>query len=132
MDILFLDANVMFSTAYRADAGLRRLWTLEGVELISSAYAVDEARRNLREPEQKDRLDALLENVRLVASLPERSLPDGVTLPPKDRPILAAALAAGATHLITGDVSDFGHLFDTTVGGLRVQTPAAYLRARML
>lgn len=130
MDILFLDANVMFSAAYDPDAGLRRLWSLEGVELISSLYAVDEARRNLREPEQRDRLDALLEGIRLVASLPERRLPDDVTLPSKDQPILKAALAARATHLITGDVSDFGHLFDTTVEGLRVLTPGAYIRAR--
>lgn len=130
MDILFLDANVMFSAAYEPNAGLRRLRRLEDVELISSRYAVDEARRNLREPEQRDRLDALLEGIRLVASLPERNLPDDVTLPAKDQPILKAALAAGATHLITGDVSDFGHLFDTTVEGLRVLTPGAYIRAR--
>jgi hypothetical protein len=42
VDVLFLDANVTFSAAYHRDAGLRRLWRLEDVELISSLYAVDE------------------------------------------------------------------------------------------
>lgn len=130
MDVLFLDANVLFSAAYRPGAGLRRLWTLEDAELISSAYAIDEARRNLRETKRRDRLQGLLASVRLVASLPRLELPDGIELPEKDHPILLAALAARATHLITGDYSDFGSLFGHEVEGVMILPPGAYLRTR--
>lgn len=51
MDRLFLDANILFSAAYRPDAGLRRLWEVPNVELVTSAYAGEEARRNLDLPE---------------------------------------------------------------------------------
>lgn len=130
MDVLFLDANVLFSAAYREDAGLRRLWTLDDVELISSAYAADEARRNLRTETRRDSLHDLLEAVRLVPSLPRRELPHGVKLPQKDHPILLAALAGSATHLITGDISDFGALFGTTIEGMLILPPGSYIRSR--
>ena len=42
-----MDANILFSAAYRSDAGLKRLWKLPGARLITSAYAVEEARRNM-------------------------------------------------------------------------------------
>ncbi len=35
MDRLFLDANVLFSAAYRDDSGLQRLWDLSDVELVT-------------------------------------------------------------------------------------------------
>jgi len=44
MDRLFLDANVLFSAAYMADARLRELWRLRDVELWTSRYALEEAR----------------------------------------------------------------------------------------
>src|SRR6266581_2193596 len=44
---LFLDANILFSAAFRARAPLRRLWNRPDVELITSAYAVAEAERHL-------------------------------------------------------------------------------------
>jgi hypothetical protein len=60
MDRLFLDANVLFSAAYRPDAGLLRLWKLKNVVLCSSRYALEEARINLAEEAQQTRLTALL------------------------------------------------------------------------
>jgi hypothetical protein len=36
VDRLFLDANVLFSAAYRADSGLLRLWDLPDTELVLS------------------------------------------------------------------------------------------------
>ncbi|MGH9320796.1 MAG: PIN domain-containing protein, partial [Vicinamibacteria bacterium] len=65
MDVVFLDANVLFSAAYRSKAGLQRLWQMESVELISSAYAVEEARRNLAEPARRERLERLLRATRV-------------------------------------------------------------------
>jgi hypothetical protein len=36
VDRLFLDANVLFSAAYRETAGIQRLWTRPGVRLLTS------------------------------------------------------------------------------------------------
>jgi hypothetical protein len=66
VDRLFLDANVLFSAAYRPTRGVARLWELERVELLTSAYAADEARLNLMEEDQRQRLTKLLETVRIV------------------------------------------------------------------
>ena len=131
MDRVFLDANVLFSAAYRSDAGLRRLWRVRDCVLLSSAYAADEARRNLREQRQRSDLDDLLGSVQIVESLPSDSTTvEEADLPAKDRPILRAAVAAGATHLITGDVTHFGRYFGRRIAGVLIQLPADYLANR--
>lgn len=130
MDVVFLDANVLFSAAYRADAGVRRLWRVKQANLITSAYAAEEAHRNLEEAAQRQRLQGLLRTVRVVAEARDRTLPDAVQLPEKDRPILLAAIAAGATHLITGDVTHFGPHLGQTVEGVLILRPAQYLAGR--
>ena len=98
MDRLFLDANVLFSAAYRPDAGLTLLWQRRGVTLITSSYALAEAQFNLVKPDQRDRLAQLAVKLHIIsepfdpqalASL--SGMPD---LPAKDRPILAAAIRA--------------------------------------
>lgn len=61
---------------------------------------------------------------------PDARLPDGVELAAKDTPILLAALAAGASHLLTGDRRHFGHLFGKSVGGVKILMPATYLKSR--
>lgn len=129
MDRLFLDANVLFSAAYREDAGVRALWSLESVALTTSSYAAEEAERNLPKREQKKRLRELLQAVQLVAAatLPE-SARQGVILPDKDWPIVAGAIAAGCTHLITGDARHFGPYFSERIAGVLVLPPAEYLR----
>ena len=49
-------------------------------------------------------------------------------LSPKDRPLLAAALVAYATHFVTGDVADFGRWMDRRARlPLRVMTPRQFL-----
>lgn len=128
MDRLFLDANVLFSAAWRPDAGVRRLWDRPGVTLLTSEYAVEEARRNLATADQLARLDALLEAVTVESALTlDSTLRKDIELREKDWPILAGAVAAGATHLITGDMRDFGPFMDRRVLGLTVLTPARYL-----
>jgi predicted nucleic acid-binding protein len=128
VDVLFLDANVLFSAAYRPGAGLRRFWELEGVELVTSAYAAEEARSNLRDADQRHRLRFLLGLVRVTDEAPAFPLPPSIDLPPKDQPILLAAMQAGASHLLTGDVAHFGRYFGTKLGGVLVMRPADYLR----
>ncbi|MBI5510570.1 MAG: PIN domain-containing protein [Deltaproteobacteria bacterium] len=130
MDRLFLDANVLLSAAYRVDAGVRVLWTLHDAQLVTSSYAVQEARRNLAAPAQQQALDDLLKAVRVVGHQSAQPLPGGVSLPAKDQPILAAAIDAKCTHLITGDVHHFGPLFGNQIGGVLILRPAAYAARR--
>jgi predicted nucleic acid-binding protein len=124
VDRLFLDANVLFSAVYRPDAGITRLWKLKNVELLTSNYAAEEARVNLSEPEQQQRLAELLEKVRIVTGI--SPLPREVSLPEKDRPILQAALHARATHLLTGDKQHFGQYFGRRFDGVLIVPPAEY------
>ena len=56
-------------------------------------------------------------------------LPPGVRLPDNDLPILKAAIAAGATHLVTGDVKDFGRYLGQRIAGVRIVTPADFIRS---
>jgi len=127
MDRLFLDANVLFSASYRLNAGLLKLWKLKDVVLCSSNYAVGEARLNLAHETQRNRLEELSGRLQLFEAIPRR-LPDGVSLPDKDVPILLAAIEARATHLITGDLRHFGAYFGRTIERILVVTPADYLK----
>lgn len=130
MHRVFLDANVLFSAAWTPQNRLRNLWMLPQVALLSSRYAVEEAARNLKRlpPDNVQGLDALVQGVELGdAGIP---FPAGMdALPPKDRPILAAAVAMRATHLLTGDKRDFGILRGQMVHGVLVMSPADYLSA---
>jgi predicted nucleic acid-binding protein len=129
MQRVFLDANILFSAAYREKAGLLRIWRLSGVELVTSHYASQEATANLSEPAQQDRLAALLASMTVLphpVALPD--LPAGMGLPAKDRPIFQSAMSAGASVLLTGDVTHFGRFFGKTIAGVRILAPADFLR----
>lgn len=127
-DRLFLDANVLFSAAYRSDSGLRALWSCRGVTLLTTAYAAEEARRNLPDDAARSRLEKLLSTVDTVPDILTGELPDRVDLPEKDRPILLSAMAANATHLVTGDRAHFGQFFGRSVAGVLIERPADYVR----
>ena len=128
MQRVFLDANILFSAAYREHAGLLRLWQLTGVQLVTSDYAAQEAASNLAESAQRDRLVGLIEGL-VVLPHPQTSIasPAGVSLPAKDAPILQAAMNGHAAVLLTGDVAHFGRYFGKTVGGVRILPPADFL-----
>ena len=127
MDRLFLDANVLFSAAYRANAGLLQFWRLKNVVLCSSRYALEEARINLVQIVQKRRLEKLAGAIEFFDPIPSL-LPHEIKLPGKDVPIILAAMASRATHLITGDVHHFGQYFGKTIEGMLVSSPADYLK----
>jgi uncharacterized protein len=89
VDKLFLDANVLSTAAHNPggqaaclfdELGARR-WTL-----VSSRFAIEEARRNIaaKYPQCQDRLLQLAERV------------------------IETPQAAGATHQLTGDLKHFG------------------------
>jgi predicted nucleic acid-binding protein len=126
VDRVFLDANVLFSAALRPRAMLLRLWKLERATLITSEYAVEEARRNLATPQQRARLARLLRGVEIV-EFSHFTVPRGIDLPAKDRPILLAAIDSRATHLLTGDFEHFGRYYRDIIGGVRILPPAEYL-----
>src|SRR5215469_17063870 len=127
MHRLFLDANILFSAAYRQDSGLVQFWRLKDTRLCSSRYALEEARINLEENEQRRRLEKLARHVHLYDAA-TRELPAGLSLPEKDVPIFLAAIEASATHLITGDIRHFGLYFSKQIVGILVLPPADYLK----
>lgn len=131
MDKIFLDANVLFSAAYRTQAGLHRLWQLEDVELITSEYAAEEARRNLPGETSRRRLRLFLQSVRVFTQIPQALVPLEIELPEKDRPILLASIQAGATHLLTGDKQHFGAYFGRRIHGVLILPPSEYFRRRL-
>ena len=129
VDRLFLDANVLFSAVYRPEAGVARLWEVPAALLLTSSYVVEEARRNLTHPDQRVRLEKLLNKMEVGEAMmlpPERRR--RIDLPEKDWPILGGAAAAGATQLITGDLRHFGPYFGERVLGVLVLTPSDYLK----
>jgi len=130
VDRLFLDANVLFSAAYREQAGLLRLWQLSGAHVITSRYAVEEARRNLKGADQQSRFETVVQATELVDEVDPRTVDDDDRLTEKDRPILRAAVHARATHLVTGDVTHFGRFYGKRPQGVLVLSPGDYLRSR--
>ena len=133
-DRLFLDANVLFSAAYRAGSALERLWDATNVTLLSSPYAIEEATRNLEERDARTRLAALVAALvaalEIVPDVAGSDPPAGVMLPEKDVPILLAAITAQATHLLTGDRAHFGAYFGRRIAGVLIQRPGDYLATR--
>jgi predicted nucleic acid-binding protein len=129
MDRLFLDANVLFSAAYKIDARLLPLWKLGNVTLCSSHYALQEVRINLTGEDQWTRLAELSRSLQLFEAGPT-PLPAGILLPEKDAPILRAAIEARATHLLTGDVRHFRAYFGKKIEGIAITRPGEYLRNR--
>lgn len=132
MDRIFLDANVLYSAAYLEDAGLDRFWKLANVELLSSTYAIEEARRNLAldRPSALPRLERLKSALRVTNPPQDLTLPVHLNLDPKDQPILAAAIYGKAAYLLTGDARHFGHLYGKRIEGVMVMRPAQYFERR--
>lgn len=131
---LFLDANVLFTAAHNPagkaalvlELGQAGLW-----QLVTSAYALEEARRNLarKYPDCLGRLEACQAALRLTADADRIHCPPG--LPDKDCPIYRAAHLARADVLLTGDIRDFGFLMNdrAKADGLLIQTVAEFLAA---
>ena len=128
---VFLDANVLFSAAYVDRGHATRLFDLAAAgdcTLLSSGQALTEARRNLvgKAPASLDRFAQLLSLVEIALDPPGILVAWAADqgLPAKDAPILAAAVAARADLLVTGDRRHFAPLFDRTVRGVRIVRPA--------
>lgn len=128
MEKVFLDANILFSAAYKSTR-IRQLWSLNNISLISSSYAVVEAERNLARlrSESLNILRELLAKVTITEVTPLPTLtPETIDLVEKDKPILAAAILTNSNYLLTGDVKHFSHLFKQTIKGVTILTVAQY------
>lgn len=125
---------MLFSAAYREQSGLAILWKLRRIRLLTSLYAAQEAANNLGKEDQQLRLRELLEDVETVpgeaglSAIVQASLAE-IVLPEKDRPILAAAVAAKADFMLTGDIRHFGMYFNQIVCGVHVLRPAEFLKS---
>ncbi|OFZ68252.1 MAG: hypothetical protein A2Z01_03115 [Betaproteobacteria bacterium RBG_16_58_11] len=131
---LFFDANTLFTVAHNPkgkaaliiDLGAKCYW-----KLYTSAYAIEEARRNL-EAKFPAALGTFAKLLATFQTGPEsRSYKCPAGLPNKDCPIYLAALGCRATHLLTGDIWDFGPLMNQPkkTDGLVIQTVAQFLEA---
>jgi predicted nucleic acid-binding protein len=127
---LFLDANVLFTAVYSPRGRARGLFELADAghcSLCTSAFALEEARRNLamKAPAKLSGLGRILPLLTIVPEpSPEKvTWAKGLPLPMKDAPIMAAAVVCAADILATGDRHDFGHLFGQSSERVGVMSP---------
>lgn len=133
---LFLDANVLFTAAHNPsgkaaliiDLGSQGYW-----EVVTCSYAIEEARRNIviKFPDYLERFESLISAVTKVPSRAGLICP--IPLPKKDRPILETAIHCKATHLLTGDVKDFGPFMNnpSLTSGVVIQSVSEFLASLM-
>ena len=117
---VFLDANILFSASDEGSA-TRTLLDLAARrgEVVTSPHAWEEARRNIeaKRPQNVPGLTALESKVAVTHAF---RMPNGVSLPEKDRPILAGAVGARCSHLWTSDHAHFATLYGQTVCGVKI------------
>ncbi len=125
---VFLDANILFSASIPKSRMRLLVLTLnEYAHLLTSPYAIEEARRNLhgKKPDALPDFERLLKHIEIIA-VAITSL--DIALAPKDIPILGGAIAGKATHLLTGDKQDFGVLWGKTIQGVKIVSPELLAR----
>lgn len=132
MKRLFLDANVLFTAAHNPAGKAALVIELGGKgywEVLTSTFAVEEARRNiaLKFPDCLPRLEKFLADVAVFASRLCGSC--SLSLSPQDRMIFLSALKCKATHLLTGDIKHFGPFMNNPnlTLGIIIQTVAEFL-----
>lgn len=129
MDRLFLDANILVSAALKPDSRIAGLWRMDDVRLVASPHVLAEARRNMPDAATASRLETLAERLVILPSEPaDFEIADDPGLPPKDRPVLLAAIVARADYLLTGDLTHFGKCLGRTIEGVKIVLPGEYLR----
>jgi predicted nucleic acid-binding protein len=130
-DRIFLDANILFSLAWGSPGlGLLRKWSEKGKCLLfASQYVIEEARRNLIDQEQIQRLESFLSHVQIAPEM-DPHIPCPIDLPEKDRPVFMAAISIQANYFLTGDITNFGEYFGKSVSGVKILRPRQYFASR--
>ncbi len=107
---IFFDASALFAAAYSASGGSRELVRLAmrgEIALVTSDYALEEARRNLavKAPKALDVYDLLLSLLEIELVSPSTQEVDVATkhVAEKDAPIIAAAKKATVDYLVSYD-----------------------------
>ena len=128
---IFIDANVLFTAAYSPQGKAALVIENLGKLIVTSDYALAEARRNIqaKKPTALAVLDGFVAKIKIITLIKPIECP--IKLPPKDVPIFQAALQAKATHLLTGDIKDFGpHMNQPKKSaGIVIQTVADFLNS---
>jgi predicted nucleic acid-binding protein len=128
---VFLDANVLFSAAYNSNGRAAFLLGFsDEFAIVSSEYAIEEARRNIQ-VKKASSISTLEELISLIDVVADVAGNCPIKLPPKDQPIFLSALRVKATHLLTGDLKDFGPFMNRPEksGGILIQTVADFFAA---
>lgn len=128
--LIFLDANILFSASLGGEV-FEVIWQgarKKRYRLATSPYCLLEARKNLlrKRPEALRKLEDKLEAVTLVPEAKGAPWMESL-VPEKDIPVLAAAVAAGASVLLTGDTRHFKPLMLRQDLPLKVLTPREFI-----
>ena len=109
---VMIDTNIFISAALfpkgKTSQALKKALATS-YEPVTCDYVIDELHRKFREkfPDRMEELEAYvaetLKTVRIVKTPEEIVADEGLIRDPKDRPILRAALDAGADLFLTGD-----------------------------
>ena len=131
---VFLDSNILFAAVQSPEGKAASIVRDAGklrITVLTCQFAVEEATRNLKlkSPGRAGGLAPLLSRVEIVPTAGAGRCP--VPLPAKDVPILLSALAIEATHLLTGDIRDFGPYMNkpSRTGGIVIQSVDDFLRS---
>lgn len=137
---MFLDANVLLAAVLNPEGGSSRLWTVDGVALVTSEQALREAWINLGTERGRARWNAERTRARLtelmlsVEIVPASAIRPGAPSPSStfrdsdDASILASAIASRCHFLLTNDSDCFGPYFGKRLEGVLVQRAGAFLR----
>ena len=131
---VFLDSNILYSAVQSPEGKAASIIMDAGklrIAVVTCEYAVEEAARNLRlkASGKTGRLASLLSRIEILPTASAGTCP--VPLPAKDIPILLSAIAGRATHLLTGDIRDFGRYLNRPglTGGIVVQSMDDFIRS---
>jgi len=128
---VFLDANVLFTAAYSPNGKARFLIDNAGTigaQLITSDYAWNESERNLIKKKNSAlaELEKIKQQIQIVSTI-QGSCP--IELKEKDVPIYMTSTGHSCTHLLTGDIKDFGKYMNSpeSTQGMIIQTVSEFL-----
>lgn len=124
---VFLDANVIFSLAWKENSGLNKLFEIKNTQYVTSKYAQIEVERNLNNADQKLRLGNIIKNIEVITAATSFEKIANITLKEKDLPILNAAIKYQCEYLITGDFRDFGQFYGHSIQGVAILPPREFL-----
>ncbi len=130
MKKVFLDANVLFTAAHNPKGKAAWILTSSGDwTFVTSNYAVEEAVRNIQKkyPACLESLENYISNLSVYPSGDGSTCP--ISLPDKDKPIFESAMQTQSTHLLTGDMKDFGRFMNMPeeTEGIIIQTVAEFI-----